>query len=148
LVFTAQEINQHLESMRVLSLVSLMVLAATVFSLSAHAEPPAAPSATQLNPQIQAMLDDLLKTLETAGTQEGTPTPAEGAPKPAPSGPAAADGNAAAEAARIKPVQSALQTSGLRTGGLMSSGSLGGHGMAGAPRLTNAEWRQLFPARR
>jgi hypothetical protein len=93
---------------------------------------------------LQALLATLAKSLESlakmASDDPAAPDPAAAATNTSPS----ETKPAAAPAVKPKP----LNTGGLSTGGLEPSSSLNGRGaQAGAPRMSDSEWRQLFPAR-
>jgi hypothetical protein len=135
--------------MKMLSLVLLTVLAATVSSLPARGEEPDASQVAKLTPQLQAMLNDLLKA---ADGDAAAPAPA------APVAPAAATAPPTTSSARPSTATStslssrpsstslgstSLHTSSLRTGHLGASASL-----SGAPRMNDDEWRQLFPQKK
>ncbi|MEI9894309.1 MAG: hypothetical protein WDN28_10610 [Chthoniobacter sp.] len=131
--------------MKMLSFLSAMVLAATVLAKPARADEPPLSDVTKLTPQIQAMLAELYKAANLDPAADA-PTPAASTSTPIPSAPAAP---AAPPVKMRAPLSTALHTSSLRTGGLTTSGSLGGHGaLDGAPRLTSEEWRELFPVRK
>jgi hypothetical protein len=133
--------------MKMLSLTSALLLATTVFSLTARGDEPPVPQAAQLTPQIQAMLAELLKAADADAAPETAPTAPPTAPVP-PSAPTTPAAPATTQKAKAAP-STALSTGSLRTGGLTPSGSLGGHGtLGGAPRLTDDEWRQQFPVRK
>ncbi len=107
------------------------------------------------NPQVQDLqsaLAALTKALEKMGSDDNA------APVPDPAQPAAANpntntatatspsGTKPAPATATKPTT--LNTGSLSTSSLETSGSLNGRGtQPGAPRMTDSEWRQLFPAR-
>jgi hypothetical protein len=125
--------------MKILSLVSATAFCAALLSLPARADEP---QAIKLTPQIRAMLSELLKTADAEPAETATPTD----PAPTPSTPPAI---ATAPGSKANQPATGLSTSSLRTSGLMTSASLGGHGLiGGTPRLTDAEWRQQFPVRK
>jgi hypothetical protein len=129
--------------MKMLSLASLTVLAAMALHPSARGDEPAALQANPLTPQIQAMLAELLKAadIDPASPPQPTPAPAASTTSPNATGPAPAPSNPSAT--KMIPSSNALHTGSLRTGHLGSSGSL-----TGAARMSNDEWRQLFPQRK
>lgn len=140
--------------MKMLSLVSLTVLAATIFSFSARGEEPDPSQIAKLTPQLQAMLKDLLKAADgdAADPAPAAPVaPAAVAPstpttpsRPAPASATSATSTAhSARSPRTSLGSTSLQTSSLRTGHLGASPSL-----TGAPRLNDDEWRQLFPQKK
>ena len=106
----------------------------------------AEPTPQQLTPELQALLADLLKQMQAGAEVDPAP-----APEPAPAPQAAAV--PVAPVAPAKPPlgsASSLRTGGLSTGGLAGaslapSGSVGGRGQAGVPRLSKEEWRVIFP---
>ena len=125
--------------MKMLSLASITVFCAALLSPARADEP----QAIKLAPQIQAMLAELLKTAD------GEPAPDAAPANPAPAPDAATAPTAKAPVSASNQPVTSLRTSSLRTGGLMTSASLGGHGLSGGtPRLTAAEWRQQFPVRK
>ena len=140
--------------MKMLSLVSLTVLAAAVFSLSARGEEPDPSQIARLAPQLQALLKDLLKAADGDAADPAPAAPfAPAAVTPstptASSRPATASGTSLASAAhgarssRTSPGSTALHTSSLRTGHLGASPTL-----TGAPRWNDDEWRQIFPQKK
>lgn len=159
--------------MKMLSFVSLMVLAFSIFASIGRGDEPSTPQVptipqnVRLTPEMQAMLAELLKTLGTS--QSGTPAPTGTAPagntdanklaplisqllkglesdevdepKPTPhSEPSPATSSGQKSQAAPVP-NTGLCTSSLRTGGLATST------LNGTPRLTNEQWRMLFPIR-
>jgi len=119
-------------------LFSLTMMLATV-----RAAEPAPPS---LTPELQAVLADLLKQMQAEAEVDPGPEPA---PAPAPQA-------AVVPVAPVAPAKpplgtaSSLRTGSLSTGGLAGaslapSGSVGGRGQTGAPRLSKEEWRVVFP---
>ncbi|HSI14699.1 MAG TPA: hypothetical protein VK961_21785 [Chthoniobacter sp.] len=139
--------------MKMLSLVSLTVLAFAVFSPSAHADEPDAAQIAKLVPQLQAMLNELMKA---NGGEAMDPAPATPAAPAAPTPAATTTFTPTTSATTALPStahtsrssrtalgSTALQTSSLRTGHLGPSPSL-----TGAPRLNDDEWRQLFPQKK
>ena len=118
--------------MKILSLASAMVLATVVCSLPASADEPQAPQAIKLSPELQAVLSQLLKAADEDTSEVSKPTAVS---------PAEQKAKAAIPA-------TSLSTGSLRTGSLASP-SLGGHGIISeTPRLTNEQWRELFPLRK
>jgi predicted methyltransferase len=109
-----------------------MALATLLWSPSVRADEPAAPQAVKLSPEIQAMLSQLLKAVDddtSDNSKPTTPSPTE-------------------QKVKAATQTTSLSTGSLRTGGLASP-SLGGHGIvSGIPRLTNEQWRDLFPLRK
>jgi hypothetical protein len=87
------------------------------------------PQAVKLTPQVQALLQQLLKAAEMEVAEDATTTTTDPAARPSPEG--------GAPASRKKEPSTGLQTGNLRTGSL-----------SGTPRMTEEQWRQLFPARR
>lgn len=121
----------------------LSLLSATVFGLASLSAPTRADDSEviKLTPQIQAMLSQLLKAADADAAEEAKPDSPSSTPAPTPEA-------AGSQQPKASPLSTALRTSSLRTGGLATS-TLGGHGLlGGAPRLTNEEWRQLFPVRK
>ncbi|MEP6672297.1 MAG: hypothetical protein ABJF10_24245 [Chthoniobacter sp.] len=113
---------------------SLMTLVSTLLSQSAPGDQAQHSQVAKLTPQIQAMLTQLLKEADVDVSPTGASSnhPAVSAPSSAPT----------RDANSQKSTTTALQTKSLKTTGL-STGSLDG-----APRMTNDEWRRLFPARK
>ncbi len=96
--------------------------------------------------ELQAQLTELVKALTKMAADDApapTPDPAATAPRARPS-PGAKP--TPASGANAKP--SALTTSSLNGASLAPSSSLNGHGTAGGTsKMTDGEWRSLFPAR-
>jgi hypothetical protein len=156
--------------MKMLSLVSLMVLAFTIFAPPARGDEPSTPEVPtipqniKLTPEMQAMLAELLKTLGTnqAGTPApaGTPTGNVDANKLAPLISQLLKGLDSDQIDEPKPTphpepsptastgQKSQPASGSSTGLHTSSLRTGGlvtSTLNGTPRLTKEQWRELFP---
>ncbi len=144
--------------MKMLSLVLLMVFAATVFSTPARGEEPDASQVTKLTPQLQAMLSELLKAADGDAADPAPAAPVAPAATPAPPPTASARPSAATSTQGATSLTStsaashpsgtslgspSLHTSSLRTGHLGAAPSL-----TGAPRMNDDEWRQLFPQKK
>lgn len=185
--------------MKMLSLVSLMVLTAAVFSPSARGDdapapqPPAVPQDVKLTPEMQATLGQLLKMLnpdQAGAPQAGASDVSKMAPmisqllkslnsnqggggaadatkvapmvaqllkmldmdstddsKPAPSpDPSSASTSSSSQNSQPTTTAKPQQTNGLQTRSLRSSSGLVTSSLGG-PRMTNDEWRELFPTR-
>ena len=115
--------------MKMFSRASLILLATTALTLSAHGDELDTPQIGKLTPQMQARLLQLLGASELASSE------------PLPSASTSSSGGS--RPLRMPPTSTALHTGSLKTGRLEASGSL-----SGAPRLNDDEWRQLFPSRR
>lgn len=107
---------------------------------------PAAPATTQkippeLLPQVMALLDELRKTA-SADSNDGV-KPAAPSTTPIPRTAPAAE-----QSAPSSLLVTGLKTSTLGASHLAPSASLGGHGLTGgASRLSDGDWRQLFPVK-
>jgi hypothetical protein len=123
--------------MKAFSLFSATLLGLVALSLPTHADEA---DAIPLTPQQKALLSQLLKSMDLDEAKE----------QPAPPPSTTPDGSdKATKPKHSEPMTSSLSTGSLRTGHLGTSASLGGHGtQGGTPRMTNDEWRQLFPQRR
>lgn len=137
--------------MKILSLVSLMVLTVTVLSQPARGDEPDAAQIAKLTPQLQAMLNELLKAADgdatdpapAAPTAPPPATPAHLSVSTAPATPSLTSPASGSRSPRTALGSTMLQTSSLRTGHLGSSTSL-----SGAPRWNDDEWRQIFPQKK
>jgi hypothetical protein len=127
------------------------LLLAPAFGLALFLAPARAeePAPVTLTPEMQALLAELLKSMAQPAP-EALPVP-EPAPVPpaAPVAPAAATREAKPPLGANSSLKTGgLVTSGLTGGSLSPAASLGGRGTTGVvTRLSNNEWRQLFPAR-
>lgn len=124
---------------------SRLLILLSIFSLMLALTPARAaePAPMQLTPELQALLADLLKQSQADADPAPAPAP-EAAPAPAVT---------AAPSAPVKPPlgsnsslrTGSLSSSGLQGASLTPSGSVGGRGQTGFPRLSKEEWRALFP---
>jgi hypothetical protein len=124
------------------------LLLAPVFSLVLFLAPARAeePTPITLTPEMQALLAELLKSAgQTAPEAAPVPDPVPAAPN-APVVTAREAKPPLGSTSSLK--TSSLTTSTLTAGSLAPSTSLNGRGTAGgSPRLSNDDWRQLFPVR-
>jgi len=123
--------------MKTTHLLLVPILSLTMVLASARA---AEPVPQQLTPELQALLADLLKQMQAEAEMDPATAPQAAAVPVAPVAPAKPPLGSA----------SSLRTGSLSTGrlagaSLAPSGSVGGRGQVGAPRLSKEEWRVLFP---
>lgn len=123
--------------MKMFTLFPATLFGLAVLSMPTYADEADAPKLTS---EQKAVLTQLLKSMDLDGANEQPATPPSTAP---------GDPEKPAKPKQNEPIATSLSTGSLRTGHLGTSASLGGHGtQGGTPRMTNDEWRQLFPQRR